>query len=125
MAPLAASVVLTLALLTAGDGKLSIFNLVGLLLIVAVGSNYCLFFEQQKREDEQAERTLASLVLANLCTVIGFGVLSFSRIPVLHDIGMTVAVGAAFSLLVGAIVNARGDAGASRDVHRTSGTGAP
>jgi predicted exporter len=125
MAPLAASVVLTLALLTAGGGKLSIFNLVGLLLIVAVGSNYCLFFERQKREDEQVERTLASLVLANLCTVIGFGVLSFSRIPVLHDIGMTVAVGAAFSLFFGAIVNARGVAGASRDVSRTSGNSAP
>jgi len=125
IAPLAASVVLTLALLTAGGGKLSIFNLVGLLLIVAVGSNYCLFFERQKREDEQVERTLASLVLANLCTVIGFGVLSFSRIPVLHDIGVTVAIGAAFSLFFGAILNARGDAGAAKDLGRTRGNTAP
>jgi predicted exporter len=107
IAPLAASVMLTLTLLTASGGTLSIFNLVGLLLIVAVGSNYCLFFERQKHEEEQLERTLASLVLANLCTVIGFGILSFSRIPVLHDIGMTVAIGTALSLFFGAILNAQ------------------
>jgi predicted exporter len=116
VAPLGASVVLTLALLTADGGKLSIFNLVGLLLIVAVGSNYCLFFERQRRGDGEAERTLASLVLANLCTVIGFGVLSFSRIPVLHDIGTTVAVGAILSLFLGAVLNAQADARAAGDI---------
>ena len=75
-----------------------------LLLTVAVGSNYCLFFERQAKEGETRERTLASLVLANCCTVIGFGVLSFSGIPVLHGIGGTVAVGAFLSLIFGAIL---------------------
>jgi len=50
---------------------------------------------------------VASLVLANLCTVIGFGILSFSRFPVLHGIGATVAIGAFLCLLFGAILNAR------------------
>jgi len=113
--PLAAAVLLTVALLTAGGGKLSIFNLVGLLLIVAVGSNYCLFFERQRRQAGEAERTLASLVLANLCTVIGFGVLSFSRIPVLHDIGLTVAAGTLLSLFLGAMLSASGGMPAPAD----------
>lgn len=105
-APLAGAVTVTAAVLSIGDQKLSIFNLVGLMLIVAVGSNYCLFFERQAHESEHRERSVASLALANLCTVIGFGLLSFSGIPVLHDIGMTVALGAFLSLFFAAILSA-------------------
>jgi predicted exporter len=105
LAPLAAAVIVTASSLTAGDQKLSIFNLVGLLLVVAVGSNYSLFFERQSGADQQGDRTVASLVLANTCTVIGFGVLSFSSMAVLHDIGMTVAVGTFLSLIFAAILS--------------------
>ena len=108
--PLAAAVLLTAALLTAGGGKLSIFNLVGLLLIVAVGSNYCLFFERQGRDPNHRDRSVASLVLANLCTVLAFGLLSLSGIPVLHDIGVTVAVGTLLSLVLAAILSGYGEA---------------
>ncbi len=102
--PLLASVVCTAAIVLAGSGRLSIFNLFGLLLVVAVGSNYCLFFEGQ----EGARRPMvASLVLADLCTVIGFGILGFSQVPVLHGIGTTVAIGACLSLVFGAVLSAR------------------
>jgi predicted exporter len=104
VAPLAASVLITTAVLTIGSEKLSIFNLMGLLLTVAVGSNYCIFFEHQDWADPNAERMVASLALANLCTVIGFGILSFARLPVLHGIGTTVAIGAFLSLIFSAIV---------------------
>jgi predicted exporter len=104
--PLGAAVICTAAVLLAGYGVLSIFNLFGLLLVVAVGSNYCLFFERQNPDDPGRERMVASLMLANLCTVIGFGILSFSHFPVLHGIGVTVAIGAFLSLLFGAILNA-------------------
>ena len=77
-----------------------------LMLIVAVGSNYCLFFERQGRDSEHRERSVASLALANLCTVIGFGLLSFSGIAVLHDIGITVALGAFLSLFFAAVLSA-------------------
>ena len=107
--PLAAAVLCTAALLLEVTGRLSVFNLFGLLLVAAVGSNYCLFFERHSRNaDEHAgPRMLASLVLADLCTVIGFGTLSFSTIPVLHGIGLTVAVGACRSLLFGAVLSGR------------------
>jgi predicted exporter len=107
LTPLAAAVILTTAILTIGGAKLSIFNLFGLLLVIAVGSNYALFFERAEREPEAASRMIASLVLANLCTVIGFGVLSFSHIPILHGIGRTVAIGTVLTLLIGAILSAR------------------
>jgi predicted exporter len=104
--PLAASLVVTAALITLGGAKLSIFDLLGLSLTVAVGSNYSLFFERQSREPEHRERSIASLVLANLCTVCGFGVLSFSGIPVLHDIGATVAMGTFLNLIFSALLSA-------------------
>ncbi len=116
VAPLAASVILTTALLTIGAERLSIFNLVGLLLTVAVGSNYCIFFERQDWADPNSERMVASLVLANICTVIGFGILSFARLPVLHGIGMTVAIGAFLSLVFSAIVTSHGVAEPSSGV---------
>ena len=104
LAPLAAAVIVVMGLLTLGGHTLSIFNLFGFLLTIAVGSNYCLFFEGLQREQHDRERTLASLVLANLCTLIGFGVLSFSSTPVLHGIGGTVALGAFLSLFFAAIL---------------------
>lgn len=111
LAPLAAAVIMTAALLTVGDRRLSIFNLVGLLLVVGVGSNYALFFERRSVCDRHRDRTVTSLALANLCTVIGFGVLSLSRIPVLEGIGMTVAIGAALSLCFSAILARRAGSG--------------
>jgi predicted exporter len=103
--PLAAAVLCTAAALLASYGALSIFNLFGLLLVVAIGSNYCLFFERQDPDDPARERMVASLMLANVCTVIGFGILSFSHFPVLHGIGVTVAAGAVLCLLFGATLN--------------------
>lgn len=104
-APLAASVTVTAALLTMHNGKLSIFMVVGFLLIVAVGSNYCLFFERLALDDDPKNRAVASVTLANLCTVAAYGLMSFSHIPVLHDIGMTVAIGTFLSLLFGAVLS--------------------
>ena len=49
-------------------------------------------------------------MLANLCTVCGFGILSLSGIPVLHDIGATVAVGTFLNLIFSAILSPVGGA---------------
>ena len=97
--PLLVAVVLVMAGLNLAGEQLNILNLVGLLLIVAIGSNYALFFNQNKAPDHQ---TLASLALANLTTVIAFGTLAFSQLPILHAFGSTVAPGAFLALLVSA-----------------------
>lgn len=104
LAPLASAVVITVAILTLHGLQLSIFHLFGLLLVVAVGSNYCLFFERGGLKGTDGARTLVSLLLANICTVIGFGALAISQIPVLYGIGGTVALGTATSLLAAAIL---------------------
>lgn len=102
--PLAAAVVVTMALVTALGQTLTIFHLVGLLLVVGVGSNYSLLFERPEPSPALRERTVASVAIANLCTVIGFGTLAFSSIPVLHGIGMTVAIGAFLCLAFAAVL---------------------
>lgn len=102
---------LVLAVLTVAAGlaiagvHLSILHLVGMLLIVAVGSNYALFFDRQANAAEVGNEALilASLVIANASTVIGFGLLSFSQIPVLVALGTTVAPGTFLALLFAAI----------------------
>jgi predicted exporter len=103
--PLAIAVTVTAAILTLGGAKLSIFMVAGFLLIVAIGSNYCLFFERSIPGSADWPRAAASIVLANFCTVAAYGLLSFSRIPVLHDIGLTVAIGTFSALICGAVLS--------------------
>jgi predicted exporter len=114
LAPLAAAVLVTAGVLVLSGFQLSIFHLVGLLLVVAVGSNYSLFFDRQAPSGADRERTIVSLLFANVTTVIGFGLLAFSKVPVLHDIGLTVGMGAILALAFSAILSrrdlARGDA---------------
>jgi predicted exporter len=108
--PLLLSVLLTMGALAASGTPLGILHLVGLLLVVAVGSNYALFFDLLERDaglSNEAERlslhdTLASLLLANLTTVLSFGLIAFSAIPALSAIGRVVAPGAFLALLLSA-----------------------
>jgi predicted exporter len=60
-----------------------------------------------------------SIMVANLSTVIGFGVLSFSSIPVLNGIGMTVGIGAVLSLIFAFAFfsSEKGDSGAQNDAN--------
>lgn len=102
LAPLVAAVLGTAALLALA-GPLSLFHLVGLLLVVAVGSNYSLFFDSLSGEPDERARTLASLLFAAGSTVVGFGVLGFSSVPVLHALGTTVAIGAVLALALASI----------------------
>jgi predicted exporter len=107
LAPLAAAViVVTCALVLAGH-KLSIFHLVGLLLVAAIGSNYSLFFDRQAAPGADRGRTVVSLLFAAVTTVIGFGLLAFSSVPVLNAIGLTVGMGALLALVFSAILHPR------------------
>ncbi len=104
--PLVLSVLLTMGLLALFNVQLGILHLVGLLLVVAVGSNYALFFDMLQ-QDARAGRpadpdTLASLLLANLTTVLSFGLIAMSSIPALSASGRVVALGALLALLLSA-----------------------
>jgi predicted exporter len=107
IAPLAAAVLTVTAGLALFGQQLIILHLIGLLLIVAIGSNYALFFNQPQHKDEGTHgispRTYASLLLANLATVLVFGLLAFSSVPVLQAMGVTVAPGVILALIFSAV----------------------
>jgi len=106
VAPLALSVLAVAGGLVALGERLTILHVVGMLLIVAVGSNYALFFDRSSAQPRQGSvpLTLASLLIANTATVLTFGVLACSRIPVLADLGSTVAPGTLLALLFSALL---------------------
>ena len=103
IAPLAAAVVSVTAGLALFGQQLIILHLVGLLLVVAVGSNYALFFDRADPGTPISPSTLASMLFANLTTVAGFGVLAFSNVSLLQAMGVTVAPGVILALIYSAI----------------------
>jgi predicted exporter len=105
LAPLVAAVLVTAAVLTLAGGRLTLFHLVGMLLVVGVGSNYTLLFERQSFAAGDPERTVASTSMCNASTVIGFGLLGLATAPVLSAIGTTVAAGALLSLMFAAMLS--------------------
>ena len=126
--PVAAAVLIVLAGLTWAGVALGILHLVGLLLTVAIGSNYALFFDQIRAEQDAHESavtlapdteihtaidtatdtdTLASLALANLTAVVSFGLLAASSIPALFAIGQVVAPGILLCMVLSAAFIAR------------------
>jgi predicted exporter len=112
-APLVAAVVSVVAGLSLIGQQMIIMHLVGLLLVVAVGSNYALFFDRADDvgpDQGIAPLTLASLLFANLTTVAGFGVLAFSNISILQAMGVTVAPGVILALIYSAIFVRKGNA---------------
>ena len=112
--PVVAAVLIVLAGLTLSGTALGVLHLVGLLLTVAIGSNYALFFDQIRAEHDHHRQpadidTLASLALANLTAVVSFGLLASSGISALHAIGVVVAPGVLLSLVLSAaFIPARG-----------------
>lgn len=106
IAPLVLAVLAVMTALALAGRMLTILHLIGLLLVIAIGSNYALFFDRQSRGSDQrsAARMLASLLIANLATVMAFGVLSFSTVPVLSALGSTVAPGALLALVFSAML---------------------
>ncbi len=125
--PLLLAVILTMGGFAALGIPLGILHLVGLLLVVAVGSNYTLFFDLLQHAPAGFARaadgapappaladreTLASLLLANVVIVMSFGLIALSQIPALSAIGRVVAPGALLALLLAAAFAPRAAPGA-------------
>ncbi|OAI79083.1 membrane protein, partial [Ralstonia solanacearum] len=111
LAPLAAAVLTVAAGFALAGVPLTILHLIGMLLIVAVGSNYALFFSPRANAANASAgaqpvtpQTLVSLLIANLATVAGFGLLALSRVPMLETFGLTVGPGAILALVFAAIL---------------------
>jgi predicted exporter len=102
------TLVLTVAIVIAGlhliGERLHLLHLVGMLLIVAVGSNYALFFDRAAGGEPLDAEILLSMAVAALTTTIGFGALALSSVPVLNAVGVTVGPGALLAILLSAVL---------------------
>lgn len=71
---------------------LTLFHLVSLILVFGLGLDYALFFTRQESISEK-NKTLYGLVVCLMSSILVFGILSLSSIPVLNIIGKTTAIG--------------------------------
>lgn len=101
---LALTVGVVMVALNLAGVRLHLLHLVGLLLIVAVGSNYALFLDHAEGGEPVDPATLLSMGVAVLTTVIGFGTLASSQVPVLQAVGITVGPGSLLALALAAVL---------------------
>jgi len=104
LAPMACAAAVAAAIMAGTAGGLSLFHLVSLLLVMGLSLDQALFFNRAAADREERARTLLSLLLCNGSAVIAFGILATSPVNILHDIGATVALGAAFALAFAALL---------------------
>jgi len=109
--PVGLSVLVTTAVMAQLAGSLSIFHLLGLLMVAGLGIDYAVFLRHGgNRGDEDAE-TGDAVRAVTLCAVTSFSVfalLATASVPILSQIGCTVAVGSALSYLFGLAFTAPG-----------------
>ena len=74
-------------------GGITPFDLMSLALVAGLGLDYGLFFSKQPRGRQDASNTARAVLICALSSLLVFGILSFSSIPVLSGIGGTVAIG--------------------------------
>jgi hypothetical protein len=93
----AGSCFFVLGVLGLAGQSLNLFNLLGAFLGVCLSHNYAIFSSDQAAAGAEPP---VSIRLSALCTAASFGVLACSRIPVVHALGMTVALIVMTSLTV-------------------------
>jgi len=102
--PFIGAVLLTIASLLLMGYSLSIFHLVTLLLVAGLGIDYSIFSffpRQQGNEVTQLpEVARVSVIICLISTLIMFGALALSELPVLKAIGITASLGALYAFLL-------------------------
>ncbi len=98
---LGGALLLTVTALTLLGERLTLFHLAALLLLAGVSLDYALFMARSDDGDgEESARALRSVLNCTITTLLTFGLLAFCGTPVLHTIGLTVALGVAFAFLL-------------------------
>lgn len=112
LAPIGCALIVVAAVLKGSGESLSLFHVATFLLVIGLGLDYALFFNRQEGTDIERARTIFGLLVCSATTILVFGLLAFSKIPVLHAIGMTAACGSLCCLLFSALMAQREASGA-------------
>jgi predicted exporter len=106
-APVAAALLVSVALLHLAGERLTVFHLIAMLLVMGIGLNYSLFFDRPEEHLAARQRTLFALFVTCATTLLAFGTLAFSTNPVLRSIGLTVTVGTLTAFAMSAMMARR------------------
>jgi predicted exporter len=90
--PIATAITFELMIFSIAGIQLSLFHLVSMLLVIGVGMDYSLFFNRHD-SGEMQWRTHHAIGVCVTSTLVVFGILALSDLPVLKAIGQTVALG--------------------------------
>ncbi len=104
MLPIGSAIVVVAAVLHAIGERFSLFHLASFLLVIGLGLDYALFFNRRHGTLAERGRTVYGLVVCSTTTILVFGVLAFSQIPVLRAIGLTTALGSLACLVFAAFL---------------------
>lgn len=88
---------LTLAIYGYSGLPLTLFGLMGLLLVLGVGVNYAIFIVEA---GDRAPAPFAGVLLSAATTMLSFGLLSFSSMPALKHFGLMLLIGVATAVLL-------------------------
>jgi len=88
---------LCIALLGWAGVPLNLFHVLGLLLVLGMGSDYTIFLRESRGAVAPA---LLAVVLATLTAVLSFGLLAFSSIPFIRAIGLVQALGVTLAVVM-------------------------
>jgi predicted exporter len=105
--PIVSALAVVAAVLNLSGESMSLFHIATFLLVVGLGLDYGLFFNRPEESEEERSRTLYGLLVCSTTTVLVFGVLAGSSIPVLHAIGITAAIGSFCCLLFAGLMAKR------------------
>ena len=104
MLPIGSAIVVVAASLHALGERFSLFHIASFLLVIGLGLDYALFFNRRHGTLAERGRTVYGLVVCSSTTILVFGVLALSQIPVLRAIGMTTALGSLACLVFAALL---------------------
>jgi predicted exporter len=98
LAPTALASVATLALLGISGQPLQLFHLLALMLILGIGVDYGIFF--QENPTQRHHDAWLAVGLSALSTLLSFGLLGLSKTPALQAFGLTMSIGIAAVWLI-------------------------
>ena len=91
--PVMLAVLLSVSIQIMLGTSLTLFHILALLLIIGIGLDYSLFFDRSWSSIDDYLQRLHGIFISAASTLITFGILSFSDIPVLSALGQTVTFG--------------------------------
>jgi predicted exporter len=91
MLPPAATMALTLAVLSLGGAPFNFFHAMAMVLVLAIGTDYAVFCAESR--DDTRSTTMVAILLAATLTLLSFGLLATSSAPAIGSFGAAMLIG--------------------------------